>query len=159
MTRHRCLPWMIAATLAAASPVPLGAQPAPGRARIQLDPERVIAEVHPHGIPPLRPQQLREVGEHGHVRDVVDVHDSQGVVDVVLVLVLVVELVVELVVGALVVAAVVGTSVVEAASSSPPEQAASSNSSALTMTAAMAVRVRIKVPSTVRCALRAAGAT
>ena len=33
---------------------------------------------------PLRPQQLREVGEHGHVRDVVGVHDSQGVADVVL---------------------------------------------------------------------------
>jgi len=48
MTRHRCLPWMIAAAIAAASPVPLGAQPAPGRARIKLDPERVIAEVHPH---------------------------------------------------------------------------------------------------------------
>ncbi len=42
------MPWLIAAAIAAASPVPLGAQPAPGRARIKLDPERVIAEVHPH---------------------------------------------------------------------------------------------------------------
>ena len=65
------------------------------------------------------------------------------------------------VVGASVVAAMVAgaASVVdEAASSSPPEQAASTRSSAATMAAAMAVRVRITVPSTMRCALRAADA-
>src|SRR4051812_24052898 len=70
----------------------------------------------------------------------------------------VVLVVVELVVGASVVVLLVTAAAVvdEAASSSPPEQAASTSSSAATMAAAMAVRVRITIPSTVRCALRAA---
>jgi alpha-N-arabinofuranosidase len=47
MQRHVGL-LCLAAAAAALQPSTLGAQPAPARARIKLDPERVIAEVHPH---------------------------------------------------------------------------------------------------------------
>ena len=47
MQRHVGL-LCLAAAVAALQPEALGAQPAPARARIKLDPERVIGEVHPH---------------------------------------------------------------------------------------------------------------
>jgi alpha-N-arabinofuranosidase len=46
MRRHGWLLCLTAAAVAALAPAPLGAQPAP--ARIKLDPDRVIGEVHPH---------------------------------------------------------------------------------------------------------------
>jgi alpha-N-arabinofuranosidase len=46
MMRHHSLPCLIAAAIAALGPSWLGAQE--GQARIKLDPDRVIGEVHPH---------------------------------------------------------------------------------------------------------------
>jgi alpha-N-arabinofuranosidase len=46
MIRHRSLLCLTAAAVATLAPRPLSAQPA--QARIKLDPERVIGEVHPH---------------------------------------------------------------------------------------------------------------
>ena len=48
MHRQVRLLFLGTAALAALQPSPLAAQPAAARARIKLDPERVIAEVHPH---------------------------------------------------------------------------------------------------------------
>jgi alpha-N-arabinofuranosidase len=46
MARRGWWPWLTAAAVAVPFPAGVGAQPAP--ARIRIDPERVIAEVHPH---------------------------------------------------------------------------------------------------------------